>query len=131
MEEKLVTYRCAKCNAEVVTAESTIATTCAYCGRALVMTEKFVGNTVPQYIVPFRITKEKAVRMFSRLFEEAERTPDEFKEKIEESIQGIYLPYWLYSCDITTQINCIGYEKISETDVEKYSMSGTIIDKIE
>ena len=76
MEEKLVTYKCPKCNTEVVTAESTISITCAYCGRALVITEKFVHDTIPKYIVPFKVTKEKAVRMFSRLFEESERTPD-------------------------------------------------------
>ena len=131
MEEKLVTYKCPKCNAEVVTAESTISTTCAYCGRALVITEKFVGDTIPKYIVPFKVTKEKAVRMFSRLFEESERTPDEFKEKIEESIQGVYLPYWLYSCDMTTQMNCIGREVKSEINIDEYSISGTVIDKVE
>ena len=43
--DTLVKYKCDECGAEVVTAAGTIATTCAFCGHALSMSEKLVADT--------------------------------------------------------------------------------------
>lgn len=50
---ELVVYKCEHCGAEIVTAKSTIATTCAYCGRAISITDKLVDNFKPDAVIPF------------------------------------------------------------------------------
>ena len=59
LDDRWVIYSCSECGAEVVAAKTTMATTCAYCGSAISITEKTAENFRPQKILPYRITREE------------------------------------------------------------------------
>lgn len=94
----LVVYKCTECGAEIITAKSTIATTCAYCGRAVSLTNKIVGNFKPDMVIPFAITKEKAEEIYKKYCNSTFLTPKHFKDENElKKMKGIYVPFWLHS----------------------------------
>ena len=94
----LVIYKCTECGAEIVTAKSTIATTCAYCGRAIALTNKMVGNFKPNYVIPFAISEEKAKEIYKKYCKTTILTPKHFKKENEiKKMKGVYAPFWLHS----------------------------------
>lgn len=95
---ELVMYKCTECGAEIITAKSTIATTCAYCGRAIALTDKLVGNFKPDYVIPFTISEKKAKAIYKKYCKSTFLTPRHFKKENEiKKIKGIYVPFWLHS----------------------------------
>lgn len=97
-EGDLVIYKCDKCAAEVVTSKSTIATTCAFCGDAISITNKIVDNFRPEFVVPFKITKEQAMESFKAHMKKGVLTPPDFETNNElEKVKGVYAPFWLHS----------------------------------
>lgn len=95
---ELVVYKCTECGAEIVTAKSTIATTCAYCGRAIALTNKTVGKFKPDAVIPFAIDEEKAKEIYKKYCQSSFLTPKHFKDENEiKKMKGIYVPFWLHS----------------------------------
>jgi DNA-directed RNA polymerase subunit RPC12/RpoP len=97
----LVKYQCSHCFAEMITERATAATTCVYCGHPIVFTEQVVGDFAPKYVLPFEKTKEEAHKAFTD-FMNKPLTPKDFKEECTiDKVQGIYIPFWLFSgrCD--------------------------------
>lgn len=94
----LVVYQCSHCKAEVVTSKSTVATTCAFCGRAISMTNKLVDNFKPDVIIPFSVSEKEAKDIYKKYISSTYLTPKEFaKEAVVNKMKGIYVPYWLHS----------------------------------
>lgn len=94
----LVIYKCSECGAEIITAKSTIATTCAYCGRAIALTNKIVGKFKPDSVIPFAIDEEKAKEIYKKYCQSSFLTPKHFKDENEiKKMKGIYVPFWLHS----------------------------------
>ena len=95
---ELVVYKCNHCGAEIVTAKSTVATTCAYCGRAITMTNKMVDEFKPDLIIPFCIDEKQAKEIYKKYVHSSFLTPKEFKsENTIKKIKGIYVPFWLHT----------------------------------
>mgnify|MGYP003292589535 CR=1 FL=1 len=94
----LVVYSCKNCGAEVITSRSTVATTCAFCGRAISLTDKMVGNFAPEYIIPFAITEDEAKRIYKNYVGHGILSPSKFRSSSQLKKQkGIYAPFWLHS----------------------------------
>ena len=95
---ELVVYKCSHCSAEIVTAKSTIATTCAYCGRAISITDKLVDNFKPDAVIPFLIDEAKAKDIYQKYIHGTFLTPKAFgSESTLKKIKGTYVPFWLHS----------------------------------
>lgn len=95
---ELVVYKCSHCGAEIVTAKSTIATTCAYCGRAISMTGKLVDDFKPDAVIPFLIDEVKAKEIYQKYIHSTFLTPKTFgTESTLKKMKGIYVPFWLHS----------------------------------
>lgn len=94
---KLVAYTCPHCQAEVITGATTAATTCVYCGQAIVLTSQLVNDLSPEGVVPFKTTEEQARAEFLK-FAKKPLTPRNFLKLVEvQKVQGVYAPFWLYS----------------------------------
>ena len=94
---KLVAYTCSHCQAEVITGANTAATTCVYCGQAIVLTSQLVNDLSPEGVVPFKTTEEQARAEFLK-FAKKPLTPRDFIKQVEvQKVQGVYAPFWLYS----------------------------------
>ena len=53
---------CPSCGAELICDECTAATSCPYCGNPTVVPGQFSGALRPDFILPFRLTKDDAVQ---------------------------------------------------------------------
>lgn len=100
----LVVYQCSHCKAEIVTSKSTVATTCAFCGRAISITNKLVNDFKPDAIIPFSIDENEAKGIYKKYIGSTFLTPKEFKsEAVIKKMKGIYVPFWLHSFDSNTK----------------------------
>ncbi|MGN0667211.1 MAG: hypothetical protein ACI4KF_11890 [Huintestinicola sp.] len=118
-------YTCDSCGAEIVGDKTLAASSCPYCGSPVVMNDKFAGMLKPDYIIPFKVDKEKATEEFKRLCSGKKLLPSDFLSKAGiESIQGVYVPYWLFDCDTSADIRYRG-EKISTWSDGDYDVTET------
>ena len=58
-------YHCKNCGAQIVMDENTSVTECVYCGSSAIITERLEGAFAPKQIIPFKKTKEDALKAFS------------------------------------------------------------------
>ncbi len=97
-EQNLNVYQCQSCGAQVVGDNTTSATTCAFCGSPIVLKGRLEGEYRPSRIIPFALTKDTAMKTFKDILKKEWFVPSEFTAKKSlESIQPIYIPFWLFS----------------------------------
>ena len=90
-------YGCPSCGAELICDETTAATSCPYCGNPTVVPGQFSGALKPEFVLPFKMTKDDAVRALRAHYRGKPFLPRSFTagNHIEE-IQGVYVPFWLF-----------------------------------
>lgn len=98
-------YSCPSCGAQLICDENTAATSCPYCGNPTVVPAQFDGALRPDYIIPFRLKKDEAVRKLSEFYKGKPLLPTAFKNNNHiEEIKGVYVPFWLYDGDAATDL---------------------------
>lgn len=106
-------YSCPNCGAEIIAETNMSATSCVYCKNTAILKNKLQGKFNPEYIIPFKYTKEDAQNAFKKMGKGKILMPKQFNmRKNIKDITGIYIPFWLY--DYTS-------EGIIETECEKIS----------
>jgi len=127
-EEKLentVNYICSSCGAEIITDMETAATKCPYCDNVVVLSDKLSGNLRPNVIIPFKIDRDGVLTAVHKMCRGKPLLPKNFidENKLKE-IQGVYVPFWLYSCraDGVMTYNAV---KVRSWSTEKYNYTET------
>lgn len=106
---KAYRYTCASCGGEILAFEDTAVTFCNYCGSSNALKHKLIQITKPDYIVPFKITKEEAVNLVLNKIQNTKYLPDYIKNaKIPDLIRGIYMPYALYKFNYQNKVIAYG-----------------------
>ncbi len=99
-------YKCESCGGEIICDEIEASTSCPYCDSKVVMTGQFLGGDKPDIIIPFKIDKKKAVKIYTdRVKGEGKFVSRSFTDehKISE-IKGVYVPFWLFDAKTTGQV---------------------------
>ncbi len=132
--ENALLYVCPSCGAEVVTDETTAATTCYYCSNPIVLSGKLSGSLKPDCIIPFKIDKKDAINKFKELCAKKKFLPKDFiSESRLEEIKGVYFPYWYIDCTANGSINAksrhvktwvVGDLKYTESTVKGHFRQG-------
>ena len=104
-----VVHTCSQCGAELFTTEETAATFCSYCGSSILLESRLVMVNKPDYIIPFSVTREEAVKSYKQYLRKAIFAPADLKRAEIESIRGIYMPYWEYYMKRTDTVNVRGH----------------------
>lgn len=90
-------YSCPSCGAELICDQSTAATACPYCGNPAIVLGQFSGALRPDYILPFRLSKDDAVQALRAHYKGKPFLPRSFTSANHiEQIQGVYVPFWLF-----------------------------------
>lgn len=55
-------YNCPSCGAQLIADETTAATSCPYCGNPSIVPAQFSGALKPDYIIPFKLNKDEAIK---------------------------------------------------------------------
>lgn len=95
--EKMRAYTCPSCGAELICEASTAATSCPYCGNPTVVPGQFAGALKPDYVIPFKLSKEDAVNALKEHYKGKPLLPKTFtSENHIQEIKGVYVPFWLF-----------------------------------
>ncbi len=105
-DEKLLSTEymtnCANCGAPMADAikEHTSSTKCPNCGTYVVLDERVENDFKPDVIIPFKISKQKAIEILRQEFGRRVFTPSGFLSNASvEKIEGTYVPFFIYDYD--------------------------------
>lgn len=99
-------FQCPSCGGEIVTDATTAATFCPFCDSPTIMPSRLDGYLKPDAVIPFQKTKEDAKKAFSNLCKGKPLLPRSFISQYHiDKITGIYVPFWLYDCDVDYGVN--------------------------
>ncbi len=126
--DKLKTYSCPSCGAELICEETTVATVCPYCGNPTVVPGNFSGSLKPDFVIPFRLDRETAKEKLKQFYRGKMLLPREFSQENQiDKIQGVYVPFWLYDSQVdvnarfdATRSSCYTSGDYQVTDTKHY-----------
>lgn len=117
---KIEGYSCPACGAQMMADEKTAATECPYCGNFAIIKTSFEGMYKPDVVLPFMVSKEKAQDALNNFTKGKKLLPDAFVNKNRiDSLTGLYVPFWLYSCHADGTIFYEGV-KVKEWEDQNY-----------
>lgn len=91
-------YMCSECGAELLTFDETAVTFCSYCGSQAMIESKLLKQKKPNFIIPFKKTKEECIASYKRLVNKAIFAPSYIKsDMVVNKFRGIYMPYCIYT----------------------------------
>ena len=91
-------YTCSQCGATLLTFDETAITFCSYCGSQAMIESKMVRTNNPDYIIPFKKTKEECIDNYKKTLKKSFFAPNYMKSDIVVSkFRGIYIPYGIYN----------------------------------
>ncbi|SDB59618.1 hypothetical protein [Butyrivibrio sp. INlla16] len=97
----MVVYSCQSCGGEIVASETEGSLTCPFCSNNVVVKEKFAGDLRPDYVIPFKKSKQDAMDSYAGYVKGKLLLPRVFfAQNHIDKIRGIYIPYWLYDAKI-------------------------------
>lgn len=91
-------YSCTSCGGELLVNGVETSTFCAYCGQPTIVFNRVSKELMPQFIIPFSVSKKEAEEAIRNKMKAGFFVPDEIKNFDVERLRGIYIPYWL--CDM-------------------------------
>lgn len=104
-DENLRVYVCNSCGGEIIGDETTAATACPYCNNPVVMMGQFKGDLRPDYVIPFKLSKEEAKEGLRKHIKGKILLPKVFKnENHIDEIKGVYVPFWLFDAESHARI---------------------------
>lgn len=96
-ELEVVEYACPQCGATVHTTQTNMVSYCSFCGSDVLFTERFTRARRPNWIVPFRVTREQCVKRYNDHIRAAKYAPDAALEaQRAEHFHPIYVPFYYY-----------------------------------
>ena len=109
-------YCCPSCGAELLCDAATAATSCPYCGNPSVIPGQFSGALKPDFVLPFKLSKEDAIKALKKHYLKKPLLPSTFsKTNHLEKIKGVYVPFWMYDGEAS------GSVQFHATTVHKYT----------
>ena len=116
-------FRCSECGAEMITAYGKKLENCAFCGGTPDREESLPEEYLPECIIPFEITRDRAAEIFRESI-----SPKKFavsglcSDDSLGRIRGIYVPVWMADCSVSINMNGTG--KVVKSwvhDVHRYT----------
>ena len=102
--DNLEKYKCNNCGAEIILDDTIASTECLYCGNTAIIKERLTGEFRPDFIVPFRTTKEHIYEQFKVLEKNNTQIDKNFIQNMKiKRIKPVYIPYFLYSFNLSAR----------------------------
>lgn len=90
-------YSCPSCGAQLIMDDTTAATSCPYCNNPTIVPGQFTGQLKPDYVIPFKLDKEAAIKALKNYYKGKKFLPKSFSNNNHiEEIKGVYVPFWLF-----------------------------------
>ncbi len=96
-EYEATVFTCPQCGGEIISADTSAAEFCTFCGASTILHSRLVKEKRPDFIIPFKQTKEDCKNAYTKMMKKAIFAPDQLKNpKYIDSFRGIYMPYWAF-----------------------------------
>ena len=90
-------FTCPQCGGEILSTDTSAAEFCTFCGASTILYSRISKEKRPDYIIPFKKTKEDCKKAYSAIMKKAIFAPDELRNpKYIDGFRGIYIPYWSF-----------------------------------
>lgn len=104
-------YTCTSCGAELAVSDTEVSTWCAYCGQPTVVYSRVSRELKPDYVIPFKTTREEAIKEIRKSVRRTLFSPKRFKNFEIEKVRGIYIPYYLFDVHFRNEQKLKGVTK--------------------
>ncbi len=129
--DKMCAYRCPNCGAELITEQGTAASFCAFCGSPAIFPESLKGDFAPEKILPFRYSREEAIKALEELCKKKPLLPPDFHRSHHiEKVTGIYVPFWLFDWKMDVDL-LANAQRISTWSDSSYRYTKTDLYRLE
>ena len=96
--EGLRAFNCPACGAQLLVDQVTAVTSCPYCGNNAVVPGQLSDVLKPDYVIPFKLDRDAAIAALKQYYGGKRLLPRDFTDNNHiEEVQGVYVPFWLYS----------------------------------
>lgn len=110
-------YVCKSCGGEIIGDGTTAASSCPYCDNPVVIKGQFSGDLKPDIVIPFKLDKKAAKEALKKHISTKKFIPKIFKDENHiDEIKGVYVPEWLFSCDVDADVVYKGQQRRSWSD---------------
>jgi DNA-directed RNA polymerase subunit RPC12/RpoP len=109
----VTTVACRDCGATVNVGQGERTTACAFCGGTQVLLAEAGDPPIrPESLLPFRVTKDDAMKRFAAWLSSRWFRPNELKRIARtqgaaglgvRELGGVYVPFWTFSADVTSE----------------------------
>lgn len=94
---EVTVFTCPQCGGEILSTDDAAAGFCSFCGASTILYSRISHEKRPDYIIPFKKTKDDCKQAYADLMKKAIFAPKELKDpKYIDGFRGIYMPYWAY-----------------------------------
>ena len=98
-------YVCKSCGGEIVGDDTLASTACPYCDNPVVLMGQFKGALKPDYVIPFKLGKEDAIKALKKHYGGKKLLPKVFSRQNHiEEVKGVYVPFWLFDADAEANV---------------------------
>ena len=96
--DDLRAFNCPSCGAQLLVDQVTAVTSCPYCGNNAVVPGQLSDVLKPDYVIPFKKSREDALAALKNYYGGKKFLPNSFTDGNHlEEVQGVYVPFWLYT----------------------------------
>ena len=129
-EYEATIFSCPQCGGEILSTDTSAAEFCTFCGASTILHSRLVREKRPDYIIPFKKTKEDCKNAYTKMMKKAIFAPDALKNpKYIDSFRGIYMPYWAFYMTQQDHFSLKGTKSHRRGDyiyTDHYNLSGDI-----
>lgn len=102
---EIMVVKCDTCGAESTFNPNIVSDACPFCGTNIVQTEYAKREILPQGVMPFVVPAEQGEKAFKKWLTKLWFAPSSLKSLAREEgrLKGMYIPYWTYDTNTTTQ----------------------------
>ena len=123
-------FTCPQCGGELFSEDNEATSFCSFCGASTILSSRISREKRPDFIIPFKKTKEDCKKAYAQKMRKAFFVPKELRnpEYIDE-FRGIYMPYWSYQLIQKGNVLLKGEKSYRRGDyvyTERYDLSGRL-----
>lgn len=117
---------CPNCGGELQVEEHTSAIQCPYCEHYIILNERVEGEYAPVKLIPFTYSKDMVKKLMKENFGKKIFAPTDFLSEVRlNSMEGEYVPFWLYDYDARCQYDGEGTKvhvhRVGDTEITETS----------
>lgn len=127
---EVTVFTCPQCGGEILSTDNAAAGFCSFCGASTILYSRISHEKRPNFIIPFKKTKEDCKQAYSAKMRHAIFAPKELKDpKYIDSFRGIYMPYWAFYLTQKGDFSLPAHKEYRRGDyiiTDHYSLNGHV-----